>query len=483
MALGQLLLAKKIITEAQLARVLQEQKIAGGRFGENLVALGYVDKKTLESILQEPPPVPKTIEETGLEINFLLNLLLRLMYISGLQTIPDLSDQLKLTRSVVEALLTFAKNESLVEIRGPAENNYTLMRYALTGAGKNRANEALRRCEYIGAAPVPLADYQIQVQKQTVTNEIISEERLREALSHLVLTPDLVRKLGPAVNSGRAILLYGGAGNGKTSIAEALATSFQQPVYIPYCIEADGQIIKFHDEAIHTPVTQASAANGSADSYLLPQMDHDPRWSRCRRPCVISGGELTLEMLDLQFDPHSKYYEAPLQMKAIGGIFIIDDFGRQRVRPHDLLNRWIYPLERKVDFLTLHTGKKFDLLFDQLVIFATNFPPEEIMDPAQLRRVHYKLQVNPPAATDFSEIFQRVCNSYGLELTDETMAYLLNSFYLKYKLPFAGFHPKFIIEHAIAACHYKGLPPKLTTQVLADAVENMVISPTQQRQP
>ena len=479
MALGELLLAKNVITESQLQRVLHEQKIAGGRLGDNLVALGYISREGLESILQEPPPVPKTVQETGLESNFLLNLILRLMYITGLQTIPELSQQLKLTRGVVESLLTFAKTEALVEIRGPAENNHAVMRYALTNAGKNRASEVLRRCEYIGPAPVPLASYQLQVQKQTITNEIITEERLEKALSHLVLRPDLIRKLGPAVNSGRAILLYGGAGNGKTSMAEALATSFQQSVYVPHCIEADGQIIKLYDPAIHASRSVAPSANGHEDDLLLPALDHDPRWVRCRRPYVICGGELTLEMLDLEFDPHSKYYEAPLQMKAIGGVFIIDDFGRQRVRPHELLNRWILPLERKVDYLTLHTGKKFDLLFDQLVIFATNHSPEKLMDAAQLRRVHYKVQVPAPTLEDFKDIFQRVCDSYALEFTDETLAYLLNSFYQKHKVPFAGFHPKFIIEHAIAACHYNGIAPRLTRQVLADALENMTILSTQ----
>jgi hypothetical protein len=206
-------------------------------------------------------------------------------------------------------------------------------------------------------------------------------------------------------------------------------------------------------------------------------MEHDPRWVRCRRPYVISGGELTLEMLDLDFDPHSKYYEAPLQMKAIGGIFVIDDFGRQRVRPHELLNRWIFPLERKVDYLTLHTGKKFAVLFDQLVIFATNFPPEELMDPAQLRRVHYKLKINPPSAEEYKQIFDRICDSYGLQFSPEMMARLLDGFYNKYNVPLAGFHPKFIAEHVIAACNYLGSSPRITSELLADSLENMVILP------
>jgi len=481
MAVGELLLAKNLITEDQLKRVLQQQKIAGGRIGDNLIALGYITREKLDAILQEPPLVPKTIEETGLETNFLINSLLRIMYVSALQTIPEISDQIKLTRGVVESLLDFAKKEALVEIRGPSEKNQNVMRYALTSAGKERASEALRRCEYIGPAPVPLDTYQIQVQKQTITNEIINIEKLKKALSHLVLSEDVIRQLGPASNSGRAILVYGAAGNGKTSIAEALVSAFEQPVYVPYCIEADGQIIKIFDPSVHVVLpTSSNGANGASHPMFLPQMENDPRWVRCRRPYIISGGELTLEMLDLDFDIHSKYYEAPLQMKAIGGIFVIDDFGRQRVRPHELLNRWIFPLERKVDYLTLHTGKKFALLFDQLVIFATNFPPEELMDPAQLRRVHYKLKINPPTADEYREIFRRICESYGLAFSEDIMAYLLNSFYLKHKVAFAGFHPKFIAEHVIAACNYLSTPPRITRQLLDDSLENMVILPNSQ---
>jgi DNA-binding PadR family transcriptional regulator len=481
MAVGELLLARNLITEDQLKRVLQQQKIAGGRIGDNLIALGYITREKLEAILQEPPPVPKTIEETGLDTNFLINSLLRIMYVSALQTIPEISDQIKLTRGVVESLLDFAKKEALVEIRGPSEKNQNILRYALTSAGKERASEALRRCEYIGPAPVPLDTYQVQVQKQTITNEIINMEKLKKALSHLVLSEDVIRQLGPASNSGRAILVYGAAGNGKTSIAEALVSAFEQPVYVPYCIEADGQIIKIFDPSVHVVLpTSSNGANGASHPMFLPQMENDPRWVRCRRPYIISGGELTLEMLDLDFDIHSKYYEAPLQMKAIGGIFVIDDFGRQRVRPHELLNRWIFPLERKVDYLTLHTGKKFALLFDQLVIFATNFPPEELMDPAQLRRVHYKLKINPPTADEYREIFRRICESYGLAFSEDIMAYLLNSFYLKHKVAFAGFHPKFIAEHVIAACNYLSTPPRITRQLLDDSLENMVILPNSQ---
>jgi len=475
MAIGELLLAKGIINEAQLNKVLHQQKIAGGRIGDNLVALGYLRREELEAILQEPPAVAKSIDETGLETNFLLNCLLRTMYISALQTIPELSEQIKLTRAVIEELLIFAKKEALVEIRGPSEKNPNIMRYALTNAGKERASEALRRCEYIGPVPIPLEAFQTQIQKQTITNEVIGIEKLKQALAHLVLSQDIVRKLGPAANSGRAVLIYGSAGNGKTSVAEGIINAFEQPVYIPYCIEVDGQIIKIYDPSVHRPFPIRTAGAAYSNPIFLPHLEHDPRWVRCKRPYIITGGELTLEMLDLEFDVHSKYYEAPLQMKAVGGIFVIDDFGRQRVRPHELLNRWIFPMERKIDYLTLHTGKKFAMLFDQLVIFATNFPPEELMDPAQLRRVHYKMKINPPTEEEYKEIFQRICDSYGLGFSDDLMNYLLDSFYLKHKVPFAGFHPKFIAEHVIAACNYLGTTPQITQELLTDSLENMVI--------
>src|SRR5918996_4045690 len=280
MAIGELLLEKNVISEAQLKSVLHQQKIAGGRIGDNLIALGYITRERLEAILQEPPPVPKTIDETGLEGNFLLNSILRIMYVSALQTIPELSEQIKLTRRVVETLLEFAKKEALAEIRGPSEKSQNIMRYALTNAGKERASEALRRCEYIGPAPVPLDRYQVQVQRQTITNEIIGMEKLKKALSHLVLPEDVIRQLGPASNSGRAILIYGAAGNGKTSIAEALVGAFEQPVYVPYAIEADGQIIKIYDPSVHVLFPTGVNGRGDAHPMFLPHLDHDPRWVR-----------------------------------------------------------------------------------------------------------------------------------------------------------------------------------------------------------
>jgi predicted ATPase with chaperone activity len=399
------------------------------------------------------------------------------MYVAGHQTIPEISDHTKLGRLIIEELLQIAKKDALIEVRGAADANFTLLRHNLTNAGRERASEALRQCQYVGPSPVPLADYHIQTQKQSITHERINAESLARALSHLVLPKDLLRRLGPAINSGRAILFYGSPGNGKTSIAEAIGHTFKQNIYIPYCVEADGQIIKIFDPAVHSEsFSQPNSGNSNSQSIYLRPPEFDPRWVRCHRPVIVSGGELTLQMLDLQFDPNSKYYEAPLQVKATGGVFIIDDFGRQLVRPQDLLNRWIYPLEKKIDYLILHTGKKFDLHFDQLVIFGTNIPPGQLMDEALLRRVHYKLQINPPNAEEYKEIFRRICSFYRLELSDEILSYLQNSFYPLRKMPLAGFHPKFIVEHTIAACNFENTAPRLTLELVKDALENLVVS-------
>jgi predicted ATPase with chaperone activity len=477
MPLGEILMAKNLLDEQQLEKATERQKVVGGLLGDNLVALGFIAREKLEEILQEAPPIPKTIGETGLDAQFLLNIVLKSMYVAGHQTIPDISNHTKLGRFIIEELLQIAKKDALIEVRGAADANFTLLRHNLTSAGRERASEGLRQCQYVGPAPVPLADYQTQTQKQSITHERINAETLSRALSHLVLSQEISRRLGPAINSGRAILFYGSPGNGKTSIAEAIGHTFKQNIYIPYCVEADGQIIKIFDSAVHRESSSLPIVEHfNSDSIYLRLPEFDPRWVRCHRPVIISGGELTLQMLDLQFDTNSKYYEAPLQVKATGGIFIIDDFGRQLVRPQDLLNRWIYPLERKIDYLILHTGKKFDLHFDQLVIFGTNIPPGQLMDEALLRRVHYKLQINPPSVEDYTEIFRRICNFYKLELPDEILSYLLNSFYPLRKIPLACFHPKFIVEHAIASCNFDNTPPRLTLDLVKDALENLVVS-------
>jgi len=449
---------------------------------QSLEVLGSTEPEQPETRPLQPPPVPRTLQDTDLNGQFLLNFVLKFLYVPALQTVSEISNQIKLSQRIVESLLETLKVQRLVQVTGTADNNPLILKYVLTGKGNERAIEALKQSGYIGPAPVPLGTYQAQVEKQKVTNERIHAEQLSQSFSHLVLPEKVLRQLGPGINSGRAILLYGAGGNGKSSIAEALGRTFQQAIYIPYCIEVDGQIIRIFDPALHEEDSSEQDSESSEKDELYGRsVKFDPRWVRCRRPAVVTGGELTLRMLDLDFDIVSKYYEAPLQVKATGGVFIIDDFGRQQIQPHDLMNRWILPLEKRVDYLTLHTGKKFEVPFDEVVIFSTNIPPEALMDPPSLRRIQYKLQINPPTEEEYETIFRRVCNLYDLEFSQDIFSYLMDDFYKKNSLPLAAFHPKFIVEHVMAACKYEGVLPHFSHRLLKDALQNLVVNEPTER--
>jgi predicted ATPase with chaperone activity len=419
------------------------------------------------------PSTPAKLEETGLNIKFLSSLLFKSIYRLGLETNVEIAAQLKLGQGIIDDLLGRLKQQGFIEIRGFNGSDSRVGRYSLTTAAKDLAIEAARQCEYVGPAPVPLVQYQNQVKKQMLCNEKISVDDISCCLSHLVLPSDIIRKLGPAVNSGRSLLIYGPPGNGKTSISEAIGHVFQQPIYIPHCIEVDGQVIRIFDATIHSEIPAEKA--GEEKGLTLLKKRPDPRWVKCRRPVVITGGELTLKMLDLDYDETAKFYEAPPQVKATGGVFIVDDFGRQLVQPQDLLNRWIIPLERRVDYLTIHTGKKFDVPFDELVIFSTNLPPEKLMDPGLMRRVKYKMQIHPPSVTDFVNIFRRVCREHDMALPKELVTYLLEDYYPRNHASLSGFHPAFIVEHAIATCRYLGIEPRLTIELAEDAMENLFL--------
>jgi predicted ATPase with chaperone activity len=468
---------KNLIDHKQLQEALKRQKAIGGRIGEHLVTLGYLTQEQLQHVMQEPPAAPSSIAETGYDAQFLLKFILKSMFLSGSQTVPEIAREITLSRRIVEELLQGAKKEALVETRGALEANLALLRYALTTKGMERALEALQQSQYVGPIPVRLGDYRLQVQKQAVTNERVTNETLAQILAHLVLPQHILRQLGPAVNSGKPILLYGPSGNGKTSIAEAIGQAFEQTIYLPYCIEVGGHLIKIFDPVVHEEVESARSADAAPSGLTLPTIGFDPRWVRCRRPVIVAGGELTLDILDLKLDPISHDYEAPLQVKATGGVFVIDDFGRQLMRPQDLLNRWIIPLERKVDYLTLHTGKKFAVPFDELVIFSTNLSPEDLMDTAFLRRLPYKFLVGPPSQEHYEALFRRICASRGFSgNVDEILSYLSTVFYRKTKDEIAAFHPRFILDHVLAACEYESVPPQLTLDKVKDALRNLSIA-------
>ncbi len=421
------------------------------------------------------PTAPKTIADTGIGFNLLLTLMLKSMYVSGLATPSEITKELRLPRAIIDFLLDEAREMALVEVLGSlGESPLSELRYALTGKGRDWALDGLQQSQYVGPAPITLTDYSAEVEKQRVVNERINKDALLQSFSDLVLPLELVERLGPAVNSGRSILLYGPPGNGKTCVAEAIGSVFEQTIHVPYCMEVDGQIIKIFDSTVHREVAPpAESAASDDDTQLRQKQETDQRWIRCRRPVVCTGGELTLEMLDLSFNPFSKFYEAPMQLKATGGVFIIDDFGRQLVNPQDVLNRWIIPLERGVDYLTLHTGKKFAVPFDELVMFSTNFPPRELTDTGALRRIYYKIEVGPPTKDDYETIFENECKSHGMELPDDILTFLSEEFYADGKNPLARYHPRFIIEQAVAICEYNDQPLRLDRALVTNVLRNL----------
>lgn len=461
MPLGQLLVENSLIDSSQLDQARKHQKVAGGTLVDSVLALELVDPIELDTFLGQAPLAEVEIEGTGLGLQFLLGFVTKAIYITGLETAPELSEFTKLDSSVLQEVLEDAKQRHLVDVLGLADTRRSIYRYALTDAGRRWASEAIEQCTYAGPAPVTLDVWQSQVLKQSIGRDRATPDSIAEALSHLVLPDSVVRRLGPAANSGRAILLYGAPGNGKTSVAEALGSAYSQAIYIPYAVEIDGQIIKVFDAAVHQAVEPAPA--------------QDARWVRCKRPVVVTGGELTIEMLDLEYDPVTKTYEAPAHIKATGGVYILDDFGRQRVRPEDLLNRWMIPLERRVDYLTLHTGKKVKVHFDELVIISTNTKPSELIDSAGLRRIPYKLELDVPTLEDYSAIFRRQCRAYGLELPEAVLRYLLDEFYPGSGVEISAAHPRFLLDHVLERCRFEDRGLVIDLEHIFDAVHSLVV--------
>ncbi len=436
------------------------------------------ERDDINSRMCERPTPPRSIEETGLGLNNLIGLLLKTMYMTGRDRSSLISDSLKLNNAIIGTLLEEIKERALVENLGLAgESPHSEFRYSLTSKGREWAAESLALSQYIGPAPVTLDDYQRQIERQRIRLEQIDRETLLKGLEDLVIPDTLVRRIGPAINSERSILLYGSPGNGKTTVAEVIGGIFRNIIHIPYCIDVDGSIIKIFDATLHKPVEDTGNLDAKPSALLrnngLRIDDIDRRWVACERPVVITGGELTLEMLDLSFNPYARYYEAPLHMKAIGGTFIVDDLGRQLVRPEDLLNRWITPMEKRIDFLTLNTGKTFSIAFDELLVFSTNLMPEDIMDPAFLRRIPYKVELKAPDLDDYQRLFEKLCEQHGLTLPPDAPEYVARELQSTFEQPLSYFQPRFVVEQCIAACKYLDRPVELTHELLDDAMENL----------
>ncbi len=414
-----------------------------------------------------PPPIT-TVEQTGLSALWLQDLILKVMYFQGYSAGFKIAEEVALPfTGIVDQILEFLKREKLIEVKssqmGLGEGSYL---YAITGAGINRAREALERSQYAGPAPVPLNVYNESILKQGRGRIQVTSRLMRQVLNHLVINEQTFGQLGPAVNSGTSIFLYGPPGNGKTSVARAVGNLLQaQAMYIPFAIYVDGQVIKLFDSVNHQMVKEEdTTANGTGSARTGQR--RDPRWIRIRRPFIVTGGELTMSGLDLVFDSTNKYYEAPFQVKANGGILLIDDFGRQLVRPRDLLNRWIVPLENRLDFMSLHTGRKIEVPFDVLVIFSTNLPPKDLVDEAFLRRLRHKIEISDPSYEDYRELFRRVAAQKGVTYSDEGLAYLLQEHYIKRNRPLRASHPRDICDQIIDISRYMDVDATLSKDLI-----------------
>ena len=403
---------------------------------------------------------PRTIEDTGLAIDQIEQLLTKTLF-GGELSGHSIAERMRLPYSILEPLVERLRAERMIEVKGASGSGTAAFRYALTDLGRERAKQYLDVNQYVGPAPVPLATYVRYMGELRESRGYIDRDRLLTGFTNLIIADELLEQLGPAVNMGKGVFLYGPPGNGKTVIAEGMGRAIGGEMFIPYAINIDGHVMTMFD-----PIAHESLEGESEMTSIVAAAPRDRRWVRIRRPVVIVGGELTLEMLDLTFNPISKFYEAPIQLKANGGVFLVDDFGRQRMRPQDLLNRWIVPLESRVDYLTLHTGKKFQIPFEMLVVLATNLDPASLADEAFLRRIPYKIAVGDPSLEQFSSIFELECRRRNLSFQPVLVAYLYRRHYLPSGRPLRACHPRDLLDQVSALCRYRGIEPTITQELL-----------------
>jgi predicted ATPase with chaperone activity len=398
------------------------------------------------------PSEPRSLEEAGLPTSLVESLICKHLGVVGVATGRAIADRLCLPFGLLEGVYHDLRTRQIMVHTGSAPlSDYT---YSLTEQGRNRAQAYLEACGYSGAAPVPLADYVLSVQAQTIRAEAPRRTQLAEAFADISIRPELFESLGPAVNSGAGLFLYGAPGNGKSTLARRITMCFGQHIWIPQTLIEDGQIIKLFDSAYHETI-------GSSTESIVRTAHFDRRWVKIRRPTVVVGGELTMDNLEIRHDPRANVSEAPLQLKSNCGCLLIDDFGRQRIEPAELLNRWIVPLEARQDFLTLSTGKKFQVPFEQLIIFSTNLEPSDLVDEAFLRRIPYKIEIGNPDVDEFHGLFKLYAKTFGCDYEADAVDHLLTEHYRPNNRPMRRCHPRDLLSQIRNYCAYNDLPMEM----------------------
>ena len=406
------------------------------------------------------PAAPRTLAETGISGDSVTALLLKTLYTGELSG-RELAESVAIPYAILEDLVEHVRVEQLIEVRSASGTGTAGYRYALTDRGRHRALQYFETSGYVGPAPVPLQQYVRYIKRLSQEETLIDQQRVASGFTGLIVKDEMLAQLGPAISARRAMFLYGPPGNGKSAMGAGIGRVLGGAVYVPHALDIDGQIVTLFDAVNHVPRPL------EMESQLIrPATATDRRWVRIERPVITVGGELTLEALDLRFNPLSRFYEAPVQLKANGGVLLVDDFGRQRVPANELLNRWIVPLEAQIDFLTLHTGRKFEVPFDVFIVFATNLEPRSLADEAFLRRIPYKVNALNPTLEQFSEIFQLVCSEHNLTFDQKFVEHLCREVYDAKGLEMRGCHPRDLIKQIVTLCRYRQRSPELTTALL-----------------
>ncbi len=425
------------------------------------------------------PLEPETIEQTGLPESSIEQLILKILYFRGDLYGQDLSGAIGLKFSVIHDIVDTLKLQHLIQVKHSMGMGNVGAVFALTESGRRRAHESLESNQYSGPAPVPLSQYAEMVRHQKPREGWLTKEGLAKALRGLVVTERLLSQIGPAVSAANSLLMYGKPGDGKTFLIEALANLDTAPIFLPYALESQGNIVQLYDPIYHHRIAEEEP------SVLAVSVErsYDKRWAKCKRPFIVSGGELSLDMLDLRYNATSKVYEAPYQLKANNGIYLIDDFGRQRATPAEVLNRWIVPMERRIDYLSFMTGGKMTAPFEAFLVFSTNLNPADLGDEAFLRRMQYKLLLRGPAENEFIRIFETFCSTRRIPFSRDLIKWFIDKHYKQTKKVFRRCHPRDVLSHALNLIHFEKLPLNLTPELLDRAFESCFLQEADEKAP